>query len=58
MLNQRIPSNGTRVSKGERPGRVRRTGHPPGPQGVIVEVAWDDGMIGWVPASELDEPAP
>ena len=58
MLNQRIPSNGTRVSKGERQGRVRRTGHPPGPQGVIVEVAWDDGMIGWVPASELDEPAP
>lgn len=58
MLNQRIPSNGTLVSKGERRGRVRRTGHPPGPQGVIVEVAWDDGMIGWVPASELDEPSP
>ena len=58
MLNQRIPRNGTRVSKGERQGRVQRSGHPPGPQGVIVEVRWDDHKISWHPTSELDEVAP
>jgi hypothetical protein len=48
----RIPPNGTRVSMGERCGRVSRTGHPPG--GVIVEVQWDDdNTLSWHRAEEL-----
>jgi len=47
-----IPPNGTAVSMGKRKGKVSRTGDAPG--GLLIEVLWDDNMIGWVKAEELD----
>jgi hypothetical protein len=48
----RIPANGTRVSMGERTGKVSRSGHPP--SGLIIEVKWDDDQtLTWYKADEL-----
>ena len=47
-----MPKNGTRVRMGERRGKVDQSGHPP--WGIQIRVLWDDGVLAWHPASELD----
>ncbi len=48
----RIPPNGTAVRMGDRTGVVSRTGDAPA--GLLIEVAWSDGLRSWHRAEEID----